>query len=66
MGIAVTADGAVWATLQNGNHLLRVTADGTGKSIPTCRAVAPCRLTSRLAPTVRCGSCSSAPIESGV
>jgi virginiamycin B lyase len=31
-GIAVTADGAVWATLQNGNQLLRVTADGTGKT----------------------------------
>jgi virginiamycin B lyase len=29
-GVAVTADGAVWATLQNGNQLLRVAADGTG------------------------------------
>jgi virginiamycin B lyase len=32
-GIAVTADGAVWATLQNGNQLLRIAADdGTGKT----------------------------------
>ena len=31
-GIAVAADGAVWATLQNGNQLLRVAADGTGKT----------------------------------
>ena len=31
-GVAVTADGAIWATLQNGNQLLRVAADGTGKT----------------------------------
>jgi virginiamycin B lyase len=31
-GIAVTADGAVWATLQNGNQLLRIAADGTSKT----------------------------------
>jgi virginiamycin B lyase len=31
-GIAVGADGAIWATLQNGNQLLRVAADGTGKT----------------------------------
>jgi virginiamycin B lyase len=29
-GVAVTADGAIWATLQNGNQLLRVAIDGTG------------------------------------
>jgi virginiamycin B lyase len=29
-GVAVTADGAIWATLQNGNQLLCVAADGTG------------------------------------
>jgi virginiamycin B lyase len=29
-GVAVTADGAIWATLQNGNQLLRVATDGTG------------------------------------
>jgi virginiamycin B lyase len=31
-GVAVSADGAVWATLQNGNQLLRLAADGTGKT----------------------------------
>jgi virginiamycin B lyase len=31
-GVAVTADGAVWATLQNGNQLLQIAADGTGKT----------------------------------
>jgi virginiamycin B lyase len=29
-GVAVAADGAIWATLQNGNQLLRVAADGSG------------------------------------
>ena len=40
-GIAVSTDGAVWATLQNGNQLLRVAADGTGKTfdIPSGGAV---------------------------
>ena len=32
-GVAVTADGAVWATLQNGNQLLRIAADGTEQDI---------------------------------
>ena len=31
-GVAVTADGAVWATLQNGNQLLHIAADGTSKT----------------------------------
>ena len=31
-GIAVTVDGTIWATLQNGNQLLRVTADGANKT----------------------------------
>jgi virginiamycin B lyase len=31
-GVAATADGAIWATLQNGNQLLRIAADGTGKT----------------------------------
>src|SRR6185436_15295915 len=31
-GIAVSTDGTVWATLQNGNQLLRVAADGTSKT----------------------------------
>jgi virginiamycin B lyase len=31
-GVAVTADGAVWATLQNGNQLLRLAADGTSRT----------------------------------
>jgi virginiamycin B lyase len=31
-GVAVTADGAIWATLQNGNQLLQIAADGTGKT----------------------------------
>jgi virginiamycin B lyase len=30
-GVAVAADGAIWATLQNGNQLLQIAADGTGK-----------------------------------
>ena len=46
-GVAVTADGAVWATLQNGNQLLRIAADGTsttfdlprGGAVPTDVAV---------------------------
>jgi len=42
----VTADGAVWATLQNGNQLLHIAADGTGRTFDS-RAAAPCRLTSR-------------------
>src|SRR5712691_4102250 len=29
-GVAATADGAIWATLQNGNQLLHIAADGTG------------------------------------
>jgi virginiamycin B lyase len=31
-GIAVTADGAIWATLQNGNQLLHLAADGTSRT----------------------------------
>src|SRR5215475_3948494 len=31
-GVAVTADGAIWATLQNGNQLLQLDADGTGRT----------------------------------
>ena len=31
-GVAVAADGAIWATLQNGNQLLQIAADGTGKT----------------------------------
>lgn len=31
-GVAVTADGAVWATLQNGNQLLQLAADGTSRT----------------------------------
>ena len=31
-GVAVTADGGIWATLQNGNQLLRLAADGTGRT----------------------------------
>jgi virginiamycin B lyase len=31
-GVAVTADGAIWATLQNGNQLLHIAADGTGRT----------------------------------
>src|SRR3979490_924044 len=31
-GVAVTADGAIWATLQNGNQLLNIAADGTGRT----------------------------------
>ena len=31
-GVAVTADGAVWATLQNGNQLLEIAADGTSRT----------------------------------
>jgi virginiamycin B lyase len=31
-GVAVTADGAIWATLQTGNQLLQIAADGTGKT----------------------------------
>ena len=46
-GIAVTADGAIWATLQNGNQLLYLAADGTsstfdlprGGAVPTDVAV---------------------------
>ncbi|QOG20565.1 hypothetical protein [Bradyrhizobium sp. SEMIA] len=32
-GIAATADGAIWATLQNGNQLLNLAADGTSRTI---------------------------------
>src|SRR3984893_5600034 len=31
-GVAVTADGAIWATLQNGNQLLNLAADGTSRT----------------------------------
>jgi virginiamycin B lyase len=31
-GVAVTADGTVWATLQNGNQLLQLAADGTSRT----------------------------------
>jgi virginiamycin B lyase len=31
-GVAVTADGAIWATLQNGNQLLHLAVDGTSKT----------------------------------
>jgi virginiamycin B lyase len=31
-GVAATADGAIWATLQNGNQLLHVAADGTSRT----------------------------------
>ncbi len=37
-GVAVTADGAIWATLQNGNQLLRVAADGTGTTFDLPRS----------------------------
>ncbi|TXL82228.1 hypothetical protein FHP25_00585 [Vineibacter terrae] len=32
-GVAVAADGAVWATLQSGNQLLQLAADGTSRTI---------------------------------
>lgn len=37
LGVAIAPDGAVWATLQSGNQLLRVAPDGTMRShdIPT-------------------------------
>jgi virginiamycin B lyase len=31
-GVAVTADGNIWATLQNGNQLLHLALDGTGRT----------------------------------
>jgi virginiamycin B lyase len=31
-GVAVTADGAIWATLQNGNQLLHLAADGISRT----------------------------------
>jgi virginiamycin B lyase len=31
-GVAATADGAIWATLQNGNQLLHIAADGTSRT----------------------------------
>ena len=31
-GVAVTADGAIWATLQNGNQLLHLATDGTSRT----------------------------------
>ena len=37
-GVAVTADGTVWATLQSGNQLLRIAADGTGTTFDLPRA----------------------------
>jgi virginiamycin B lyase len=48
-GIAATAEGATWATLQNGNQLLHIAADGTsrtfdlprGGAVPTDVAVGP-------------------------
>ena len=48
-GVAVAADGTVWATLQAGNQLLRITPDGAiktlslprPKAVPTDIAVAP-------------------------
>jgi virginiamycin B lyase len=48
-GVAVTAAGTVWATLQNGNQLLRIAPDGTGATfdlprpgaVPTDIAVGP-------------------------
>jgi len=36
----VTADGAIWATLQNGNQLLQIAADGTGKTFDLPRGAA--------------------------
>jgi virginiamycin B lyase len=48
-GVAATADGAIWATLQTGNQLLRLTTDGTartfdlphGGAVPTDVAAGP-------------------------
>jgi virginiamycin B lyase len=37
-GIAVTADGAIWATLQNGNQLLHLAADGTSRTFDLPRS----------------------------
>lgn len=37
-GVAVTADGAVWVTLQNGNQLLRLAADGNSRTFDLPRA----------------------------
>jgi virginiamycin B lyase len=37
-GVAVTADGAIWATLQNGNQLLQVATDGTTRTFELPRA----------------------------
>lgn len=31
-GVTATADGTIWATLQNGNQLLRIAADGTSRT----------------------------------
>ena len=31
-GVAVTADGAIWATLQSGNQLLNIATDGTSRT----------------------------------
>jgi virginiamycin B lyase len=31
-GVAATADGTIWATLQSGNQLLQIAADGAGKT----------------------------------
>jgi len=48
-GVAVAPDGTIWATLQNGNQLLQLAADGTsrtfdlprGGAVPTDIAVGP-------------------------
>ena len=37
-GVAVTADGAVWVTLQNGNQLLQLAADGNSRTFDLPRA----------------------------
>jgi virginiamycin B lyase len=39
-GVAVAADGAIWATLQNGNQLLQISADGAGKTFDLPRGAA--------------------------
>jgi virginiamycin B lyase len=37
-GVAVTADGAVWVTLQNGNQLIQLAADGNSRTFDLPRA----------------------------
>ena len=39
-GVAATADGAIWATLQNGNQLLHIAADGTSRTFDLPRRAA--------------------------